>query len=207
MNGFDLDLRRLRPSLVIFGLSLLLAGGLIAASHFYKTAREEALHAEEARLRSLESGYLQAVRDRQAILTHYPRFKQLRAQGFLGADSRLLWVEEIRETALAARVLGAHYRLNESSQQTVAMDLDTGSYQLYGDPMSVRLELAHEGDLLSFLDLLDARRMGVWDLERCHLVRLTPPGEPSLESANVQADCRLLWFNLRGVRAEGGTDT
>ncbi len=207
MNGLDLDLRRLRPSLILFGLSLLLAGGLVTASHFYKTAREEALRAEEARLRSLESGYLQAVRDRQAILTHYPRFKQLRAQGFLGADSRLLWVEEIRETALAARVLGAHYRLNESSLEPVAMDLDTGGYQLYGDPMSVRLELAHEGDLMSFLDLLDARRLGVWDLERCHLVRLTLPGEPSLESPNVQADCRLLWFNLRGAQAEGGTDT
>ena len=204
MKGFDLDLRRLRPTLITFGVAVLFAGALFTASHLYREAHEDAFTALQQRLQALQEGYRQAVRDRRTILAHYPRFKQLKAQGFLGAEARLLWVEEVRETALTARVIAAHYRLHESAPRPVEANYDTGGYGLYGHPMRLRLDLAHEGDFLAFLDLLEARGLGVWELQRCRLSRLTPHGEPSLDGgANVQADCRMLWFNLQGITGAG----
>lgn len=138
--------------------------------------------------------YRSAIASEQILRSDTQRFNALREQGFIGQEPRLRWVEDVRETAELTGVMKIRYELEPRHAQPNSEP--TGIYQLFASTMKVQLDLRHEGDLLRFLDRLEARRNGLFELTACTLRRSHDSLETSLQAANVSADCELQWYSL-----------
>jgi hypothetical protein len=167
---------------------LLLAG---AATLFHQQMRQSQQNAQQT-MRDIVRDYRAAIDDEQILNTQGPRFKTLRAEGFVGPEPRLRWIEDVREIAERTDLVAITYQLGARVAQPA--NLPSAIYQLYVSPMKLDLQLRHEGDLLTFLNLLEGRRGGLFELVSCSLGRLSE--NTSLTAANVTAACRLLWYSL-----------
>ncbi len=139
-------------------------------------------------------GYRNAIDSELILRTKTDRFGALRAEGFIGPEPRLRWIEDVREIAERADIVSIRYELG--ARKARGAPSATGAYQLYASPMQLRLTLRHEGDLLTFLGLLEGRRGGLFELSSCSLVRLLESGGTNESTARVAAECNLLWYSL-----------
>lgn len=199
----DIDLIALRPALILFGCCLLLGGTLLAISFGFRNGQLDQMDSARAELRRLVTGYRDAVRAEYIVRTQYSRYQALQARGFVGEEPRLWWIENLRELGVHTGVPAIRYQLEHRRPQpgpllpvTGEASLDDAALQLFASPMQLRLDLHHEVELLDFLDLLEARAIGLFDIERCDLQRLHNDTEPKLDAANLRAECRLLWFTI-----------
>lgn len=138
--------------------------------------------------------YRTAVESERILRTEAERFAALREQGFVGAEPRLRWVQAVREAAGQAGVVRIRYELEP--RRAHATTQATGSYQLFASVMKLQLELRHEGDLFRFIELLTARRAGLFEATACTLRRSGDRQETRLEESNVSVDCALNWYSL-----------
>lgn len=171
-------------------IAMLAAGG-------YNSHTRQARAATEQQFQGTVQEYRAAMESEQILRTEAERFEQLRAQGFIGPEPRLRWIEDVRETATRAGLLAIRYELEPRSAAPANMaPVATGSFQLFASLMRLELELRHEGDLLNFLGLLEERRGGLFELTACSLRHTREAGEISLQEGNVKADCELRWYSL-----------
>jgi hypothetical protein len=179
----------------ILGVLLIL---MIAAGGF-NAHMSKAHKAAEQTLQGLVQDYRTAVGSEQILRTETERFVSLQAQGIVGAEPRLRWIEDVRETAALTGVVAISYELEPRAPFQGTMN--TGSYQLFASKMRLKLELRHEGDLLRFLDQLDDRRSGLFDLSACALQKSKDENELHLHGSNVNAECELRWYSLDSADA------
>jgi len=202
----DIDLTALRPALILFGCCVLLGGTLLGASFMYRNDQLSQMENARASLRQSISGYRDAVRAERIVRTRYGRYQALQARGFIGTEPRLWWLENLRELGMQTGVPAIRYQLEHRRARPGPLlpamaeaGTGGGGLQLYASPMQLRLDLRHEGELLDFLEQLEGRGIGLFDIERCNLVRLHNDPEPRLDEANLRAECRLLWFTVSGA--------
>ena len=181
--------------------ALLRTGGLLGAVLLLMLAAGGYnAHAERARLAAEQAfqdtlgEYRNAIASEQTLRSAAERFDALREQGFIGAEPRLRWIEDVRAAAAQARLVSIRYDL-EPRRVEPSADA-TGSYQLFASDMKLRLALGHEGDLLAFLQALEARRGGLFELNACALQRDRGDAGISLREANLKAECMLRWYSL-----------
>lgn len=174
----------------------LLAGLLILAlaAGAFNTRMDRARQSAQQQLQASVSEYRAALTAEQILLTDADRFAALRAQGFVGPEPRLRWVEDMRAAAAQAGLVAIRYELEPRRAHPGAQA--GGAYQLFVSPMKLVLDLRHEGDLQRFMQLLESRHSGLFEVVGCALRRPRDSAEVSLEDANVSADCALRWYSL-----------
>jgi len=122
-----------------------------------------------------------------------PKYLQLIDHGFVGPEQRLSWVENIQRIQSAAELLPISYAIAE--QQKIQLDSarDTGSLELRGSKMELKMRLLHEMDLLVFLDKLKSGQY--FDLQSCSIKRLQDYNPYKLDEL-LDAECTLYWITL-----------
>ncbi len=195
MKRPDRDPRALGRELAMLAASLGVAALLVLASQHYRDARVTTHEQLVGELQRFRAGLRQAHEDARIVRTEYGRFRQLQERGFPGAAPRLVWVEDIRELARQASVPVLQYQLDPRRPLAHAA-AGAAPFQLYASPMTLRMNLDHEGDLVRFLDLLASRDSGPFDLRACTLTRLEGGAAVALDRPNLHAECRLDWYSL-----------
>ncbi len=190
-----LDWRRLSRrwlfSLGLLALALLVTlGGLAWRSQMAAAARDA-----EDLLASLQAEARETREAIRIVADHGAEFRRLQAEGFIGPERRLAWIEAVREAADRAGVLGLKFQVSERVPSARA-SLPGNGLALYMTGMQLRMDLAHEGDLVDFLEGLAARRQGFFEVSRCRLVPVNDRGEVRTDGPNLQADCQLDWYSL-----------
>lgn len=194
MSDTKLIYTELRQPLLRTGAVLAVLLILVAAAGSYNAHVGRQRLAAEQHFQGTVQDFRTALESEQILRTEAERFLQLRAQGFVGPEPRLRWVEDVRTAAAGAGLVAIRYELEPRMPHTA--NFATGSFQLFASLMRLQLELRHEGDLLAFLNLLEARRGGLFELSACTLRRAREAGEISLQAANLKADCELRWYSL-----------
>ncbi len=179
----------LRAGVVLGGLLILMIVAGVFNSQMYQ-ARESAKQS----LQGLTQDYRTAIGSEQILRTETSRFLQLQAKGIVGPEPRLRWVEDVRDIAARAGLVSISYELEP--RVPAAINMNTGGYQLFTSLMRLKLELRHEGDLFRFMDMLEARGGGLFDLSACGLVRSHDDVGIRLQESNVLVNCELLWYSL-----------
>ncbi|MBU1190980.1 MAG: hypothetical protein KKE76_04625 [Gammaproteobacteria bacterium] len=174
----------------------LLAGLLIlmVVSGLFNNQMNKSRQAAEQSFNGLVQDYRRALQSEQILLTETSRFAHLQAQGIVGPEPRLRWVQDIREVAQRVGLVAINYELEPRTPATLA--IATGSYQLFVSLMRLKLELRHEGDLLRFINLLVERQGGLFELSACALSRMRDDEPTSLHASNIKVDCELRWYSL-----------
>ena len=174
------------PALVLAGV-IGLAILLLYASNRYEGAMEDA-HSEVAGQLTDANIRLQRLHTQEASFrSDAEAFRRLEAQGVRGPEQRLRWVSLMQHLPDETGVAQLSFQL--AAQRPFArLPTDSGGpLRLSATAVSLQLEAVHEGRLLRFLEMLQARTPGLLVVRACQLESSTGP---------VRANCSLDWITL-----------
>lgn len=171
-------------------LALTAAGAIAITTHRLSAAGAEEQARQQRALAEARTRFQRVGDERDRLALYAPRYRALQDSGFIGPGQRVNWVDGLRLAAEDARLPGVQYQIGAEAALPAS---PPGAVGLMHSPMTIDLQLLHEGDLLRFLRALEARRAGVFLLEGCSLERLGATGEPPRAEANLRAECTLSW--------------
>lgn len=185
--------RLLAPAALLLG-----ACGLAAALvHWTGEAAAEARKRQEQAavlLAQAEARLARVDEERRMIERYAPAYLRLLDAGIVGAERRVDWIDALRRASQALRGFGADYRLG--AQQPAAPRAGPGGVAVRESEMTVNLRLLHEGDLLAFLQALEAQGAGLLLPAGCTVERLASGPFAARFEPKLAAECRLFWLTL-----------
>lgn len=186
-------LASLKVSIFLLLAALLLSAAGILWSKRQHAQAEAALQARHAVLNAARAQQQRSRTEARLIDQHLEAFRTLAAQGFVGEESRLAWIEAVQLANRDSGLYGLSYTL---SPRTTAPATLSGGLPLNQTRMVVKMPLLVETDLPRFVDALKARAPGVFRVDRCRLGRAgNAPPEP-INEPELDAECELLWFTV-----------
>lgn len=183
----------IKAPLMLLAAAVSLTAAGILWSHREDAQARAALQREQAALGAARAKEQLAKQDARQIAQHLDAYRAMVAQGFVGEENRLAWIEAVQLANRDARLYGLSYSL---SPRTAAPAGQADGLPLRQTRMTLRMALLVETDLQRFLDALRARAPGLFRVHTCRLERAVdmpfqPGGAPQLD-----AECELLWFTV-----------
>ena len=184
--------------LLLAAVSLAVVG--IVWSRQQDTEARADLQRQQAALATSRAQQAQGQKEAQLIAQHLDAYRALIAQGFVGEENRLAWIEAVQLANRDTRLYGLTYTL---SPRTAAPPALASGLPLKQTRMVVKMPVLVETDLPRFLDALRARAPGVFRTDRCQLSRTSDAPPQAVNHPELDAECELLWFTV----VAGGKET
>lgn len=197
------DLPHLKSSLIIF--LCVLSGGVaalifsqnhVASTQHRLQAAQRELNEAQRKLADAHTRLAAVQDDRQYMATYAMEYARLVDRKIIGTEQRLDWVEGLDSLRRQGRVLNATYTISPQRPYTPVPPLENGNFDLNLSPISLRLDLLHEGQLISFFDALRSDMKGWLMLDHCALARSGAAFADS-GAAQLTAECSGGWLTLK----------
>jgi hypothetical protein len=158
---------------------------------------QRTLATQENQLRDARTRFQRSGDERELIVRFTGPYQELRGRGLIGPESRINWLEALRVSNQQAQIFGAEYQVSTQQAYPYAQEFNGAKLGMAQSVMKLNMRLAHEGELMRFLRLLEGQNVGLFDINHCVLERAsagsiaTPPVQP-----NVTAECELAWITI-----------
>jgi hypothetical protein len=191
------DWRKLRTPIIGLGAALVLVSLLVSFADQYRTKNEIALQTQQNMLNQARQKLQSSGLEKETIVQYLPMYNDLLAKGFIGEERRIEWIETLRQIHAQHKLFSIDYSiaLQESYKPNFLPNL--GNFRLNRSVMSLKLDMLHEGDLLTLLDGL-REQTTPFIVRDCEISR--PVGAMvniKNIAANMQANCEIDWLTLR----------
>ncbi|VAW82839.1 hypothetical protein MNBD_GAMMA13-1148, partial [hydrothermal vent metagenome] len=193
------DVKALKRTVLILLTVAAISAALWWSSDQYKQTRVATIQQARSDLNTTRDKYHLALKANDILKTSQQRYRHLQQRGFVGDEPRLLWIESLRATGREHHLYNLQYSLQQQQAVQLHGQENIEYYQLYASTMKLELNLAHEIDLLRYLDDLERRRPAVYQLRSCSLKPLFADNGIDLDKANISASCDLLWYTLKNL--------
>jgi hypothetical protein len=190
------DLPYLKWSLLTLLLTLTIGGSAAFISQKYTTNAQNAKHAAQQQLTEARSKLNAARDDQENMATYTKEYSAIQRRDIIGDEQRLNLIEELETLRKRNRVLDFKYAIAPQQPYKPAPALDSRSFDLRLSPMTLQIELLHEGQLINFFDSLRHDVNGWFILDHCALERV------SGSTAQLKADCAGGWLTLKNRNAK-----
>lgn len=197
MKSEDIDWKIIRGSLIVFIITLVISGGLIYGSFYFKSQMELEFRRTNSTFRSISNRYLAVDQEERLIRDYLPKFVDLYQGGIIGNEQRLNWIEVLREIGDEIRLPSLSYQIESQQEFTPDFELDMSKYTLFSSSMMLTMQLLHEGDLFKILDIMEQNAKGTFSIKSCSIKSSTTQVSTSSMAANIAAVCELQWFTVR----------
>ena len=197
----EVDWRALRGSGLLLVLALALGGAAAGGASRFHEVSVRGYEAQKARLESVQSRTGAIDERRRRIATWLPSFRALEAEGIVGDERRLAWIETLREAATHLGLPSLRYRIERRTPYERRPGLEPGVFRPFSTVVRLELGLLHEGDLERFLHVLATRGAGLHRVERCDVRRTGPTFVMRPGAVNVSAECDLRWITFARIEA------
>lgn len=164
------------------------------------------LHAEKRELYAqisvnqdvLHQDYDDLVFRRRLVDRYHRRYEQFNEVGFVGRESRLDWIETMRETSTDLTLPRVSYAMEPQLKVVAPVQsiLAGEDIQIYLSRLQLEMGLVHEIDLLRFFDELQQKAPGLIKVDRCDLTWQAESAAKAAVGANILADCSILIFSV-----------
>lgn len=197
----EFDWPALRGSIVLFAFALAVGGAAAGgAVRFHDEAVRDYERQKES-LGSIRSRYRTIDKQRRLIETWLPAFRDLQADGIIGEEQRLAWIETLREVAARVKLPSLRYRIERRTAYETGPALD-GAYRPFSTVVRIEAGLLHEGDLERLIRDLAVRGAGLHRIERCDVHRAGPSFVMRPGAINLSAECDLRWITIARVETQ-----
>jgi len=197
MKFADIEWPVLRGALIGVGIACAVSAATVGTTYYYVSGLAAENNQYQAALNQIRDRYVAAIQERQLIERYWPHYRQLQANGFVGDENRLDWIDLLHTLATRHRVLGLSYEVQPRALAAPNPAVNTGDFQLQDSEMTVRLDLLHEGNLLALLQDLSTQNAGIFNLKSCTIDRTQPQITISSSSSNISAQCKLIWHTIQ----------
>jgi hypothetical protein len=192
----DIEWRRHLPGLVLFSVAFI----FFVVTCFFYFDELGVLRDDLGRFRQQQSVNMSADESRRLLNDYLPQYELEKARGLIGPARRLQWVESAQNLSEIYQIPLIEYTLDGAE----SVDELNNVYwhpelSLLNTPMTLDLDLRHEGDFLRIMNglLLDAE--GLFSIEECVLGRNSVgEGEDPLR-AGLKGRCSLIWYSIADI--------
>ena len=198
----EIDWRALRGSVALLVLALALGGAAAGVSIRFHDASVHGYEREKTRLEAVRSRHAAIDEQRRLLETWLTPFRQLQAEGIIGDERRLAWIETLREAAAHLQLPSLRYRIERRTPYEAGLDLEPGAFRPLSTAVRLDVGLLHEGDLVRLLHELATRGAGLHRVERCDVRRAGPSFVVRPDAVNLVAECDLRWITLARVETQ-----
>lgn len=193
----------LKGPLALLALVAIAGAGVVTFTRAQIVKEQRMLTAQEAQLREARSRYQRSGDERELIVRFMGPYEALRGQGLIGPERRIDWLEALRTANRQAQIFGAEYQIGTQQPYAFAQDLNAPKLGMAQSVMKLTLRLAHEGELMRFIHLLEAQQPGIFDINQCVLERTGGVVAVAARAQpNVNAECELAWITINPEPAE-----
>jgi hypothetical protein len=198
------DSRKLRNPMIGLGAGFILVALLVAYADRYKGAVQQARQQQESQLSQARQHYQSSGMEKETIIKYLPGYQRLIQDGFIGEERRIEWVDDLRNIHKDNRLFGINYNIATQEDYKPTFNLNTGSFTLRRSVMKLDLSMLHEGDLITLIEALKAKKTTPFILRDCEITRV--PGSTADKLApNSAASCELDWLTIHEPQAGGAT--
>lgn len=197
MAGVRMDWGVMRGAMILFFVSLVLGGGLMFAAEWFHDRAVARFDQQHKLLNSVRSSYQQVDEEELIMQEYLPVYREYTAQGIIGEERRLTWVEALREVANRLGMPSMRYEIGTQVEHDPEVPLQTGRHRLLRTEMTLEMDLFHEGDLVRVLQAVEAGADGLYSVDACELTRSRLLFGTDPRQANMSAACTLRWFSLQ----------
>lgn len=191
------DWRKLRFPILAFGGALVVIGLLVSLADQYRTKNETALQTQQNLLDQARSKFQSSGMEKETIMQYLPIYNDLLANGFVGEERRIEWIERLRQIHAQHKLFSIDYSIGLQEDYKPSFLTNLGSFVLHRSTMKLNLDMLHEGDLINLLDGLH-EQTSPFIVRECEISR--PVGalvnSKNLVS-NLKASCEIDWLTLR----------
>ena len=203
MRPSDIDWPILRGAAITLAITVLIVGGMVAASSSFESSARAAFEKDQRRFVSASNRYLAVDEEERLTREYLPVYRALEDDGLIGEEQRLDWTESLAAVAEELELPSVRYQVQPQEPYQPPAEIPTGAFRVYASPMRLSVGLVHEEDLFRLLHALEERASGSFNVEGCAL-RRSDGTEPGPFTENISAECSLKWFTVRKPGPEEG---
>jgi len=141
--------------------------------------------------------YIKVVEDGMLIRQYYQRYEKLVAAGVAGDENRLDWVSVVRDSAEKMKISSIRYEISAQEPFEASYLSNVGELTVYASHMLLKLQLAHEEEILRLIDDLNRNARGLFHVDSCEFTRAGEGVALHMERANIGGKCEFTWFTIR----------
>lgn len=182
--------------LLVFGVVLLAVIGAVKFSLDRLHASQQRFDAQQAQLREAQTRVQKSGTEKELIIRYLPGYQQLAAQGFIGEERRINWVEALRVVNQEGELFGIDYDISPQRPYPLAATLSPGQISVMQSSMKLTFQLLHEADLPRFFERLANQKAGLFMVDQCTLKRAAATTHLRFQP-QLSADCQLSWITAR----------
>ena len=197
MKLADVDWSILRGSIIFLVLSVVVAAALLIGSYQFWGAMTTEFDGQRQELQTVRRKYHTVDEEERIIEVFLPRYQDLQAEGIIGREYRLNWIENLRTVSKDLKLPNLRYAINTQEMYEPAFPVQDGAFKVYVSLMTLDLGLLHEGDLLRFFQELDQRAAGLYSVSDCAINRSSGELKRDPTEANLMAKCTLKWYTVK----------
>ena len=185
----------LKAPLAVLALVAIASAGLVTFTRTLIINDQRTLTAQEGQLREARTRFQRSGDERELIVRFRDPYEELRNRGLIGPERRINWLDALRASNQQAHLFGAEYQIGTQQPYPFAQDLNAPKLGMAQSVMKLTLRLAHEGELMRFLRLLESQNVGIFDINQCVLDR-AGGASPGRVQPNLSAECELAWITI-----------
>ena len=198
---FDVeDLKQIQWAIAALVVMALVGIGSVWTTQQMAISAERDVRQATAARNDIQSKLSRAREEEQELREKINRFQALKAQGFIGPEKRLDWIETIARIKTARRIFKLDYELAPQRPVDASMlpgGASAGGFELMASQMKLQMQLLHEGELLAFLAELRESVQALIQVRSCTIERVPASNTERGRNAQLKADCTLEWITLK----------
>lgn len=191
------NLAPLRLPLVVLLVAGVAAWTLVDYSRGRLQAAQQEQQVATKALDSARVQYQRSGEEKESILRYKPAYEGLRQEGLVGAERRIAWLEALHNADRRVGLFGVQYKIEPQQKYDGALNLPNLGDRLRSSQMSLDFGVAHEGDLLRFLESLKDQKVGLFSIRSCSLDPAGRDAVPAPRRPNLSAKCDIRWLTIQ----------
>ena len=198
MNRSDLDWGYICRYTVLPIVTAVVAALALIAGIWVHDERQELYAQISVNQDAMHQDYDALVFRRRLVDRYHRRYEQFHDFGFVGRESRLDWIETMRETSTGLTLPRVSYAMEPQLKVVAPVEsiLAGEDIQIYLSRLQLEMGLVHELDLLRFFDELQQNAPGLIKVDRCDLTWQAESVAKAAVGPNILADCSILIFSV-----------
>lgn len=195
MSLRDLDWAHLRQGLLGPALLLLVCTVVWGATTVYGARATATLQAEQQSLAGLEAERNELTERREARRRFAQLYQELSANGVVGPEQRLAWIQATRDAGRDLHLPYLRYTASPQRPFEAPWLVPGVTAPVLVSQMDLQLGLVHELDLFRLLERL-REAPGLLQVESCSLEMLSADSAPQADKANLTGSCQLNLYSM-----------
>ena len=196
----QIDWTLLRMPVIVLTIALVFSFSILSVSSYYNDGQLSVSTKLDNDLQRAKRRYNEARRDRSLYKQYLESYLQYADKGFIGAEQRLDWIEQLQEKNKTLKLSSLKYEISPQKQVGLNGLRMPKNISVYTSKMDLMAGLLHEGDGLSLLKALRDDAKGFFSIGACEFDSKVMGKAAQLEyrpnATYVTMDCDLNWYTI-----------